>query len=730
MKRVLLSAIFILTLVSSMGLILADATNTTEGFAGSVQDATTGAQIISGDITLNISTQASCTAGVIYTETFTNNLTYGVFSIHAGNFNVPLNQQYGSVYYYCYNINNGTVSETFGAYPFTSGKGMIGAEDLNISFGYNATSIATIEGTLDDGNLTSIQAIDTNWYNVSEVGGGNPLLVEVNFTEVVSFSHILIRTLYSGGSGHEIEIQSWNYDDGVWEIHGTITDQSTMQEVVINILDPASHVSGGLVQLRFDHLGNGNPAHDLFIDFVGLHQGFTTITTNQHNSLLGRDNPNNHPWAFPTDASREVTGQLNGTSALFTGNGTFDCIDIDGSMRCTWSDFGNISGYGTNNRIVRWDGTSAIQDSSWEISDSGYLRRIGAGDGIIYLNDGSGEDGRIRANSVDALPEIYMKDQIFIKAADDVVIELGAAGFFNIKEGAVERWQVHGATGDVIQKGNLQVKGKKEIRFYDNGNYVGFEPPSLSANQIWILPNADGNANDFLQTNGAGILRWNTSSGTGNSTSWNRSGTNVFLANTGDNTGIGTIVPTQKADVRGATNTTNLIVNSLANCDTINTTANGTLICGTDENTKPPIFAPVQFSPAGALAATEAVVGDHYVWTITGQSRQLVHMNSFVVPADYTASLTCNVIVIDLSGGPRIGAIIDLDWGTIGEVPATHTATVGYIALGGNGLIKIPFPPFGIGEPNVGDYIGTKITDTGIIGNTDFHVMGVHCTYS
>ncbi|KKK79544.1 hypothetical protein LCGC14_2832430, partial [marine sediment metagenome] len=54
----------------------------------------------------------------------------------------------------------------------------------------------------------------------------------------------------------------------------------------------------------------------------------------------------------------------------------------------------------------------------------------------------------------------------------------------------------------------LYINNQGELRFYDNGNYVGFEAGALSADQIWILPIADGNANDFLQTDGGGVLSW------------------------------------------------------------------------------------------------------------------------------------------------------------------------------------------------------------------------------
>ena len=44
-------------------------------------------------------------------------------------------------------------------------------------------------------------------------------------------------------------------------------------------------------------------------------------------------------------------------------------------------------------------------------------------------------------------------------------------------------------------------------------NYVGFEAPSLSADQIWVLPTADGTSGQVIQTNGSGTLSWASPSG-------------------------------------------------------------------------------------------------------------------------------------------------------------------------------------------------------------------------
>ncbi|MDD9954299.1 MAG: hypothetical protein OXR66_08260 [Candidatus Woesearchaeota archaeon] len=60
-----------------------------------------------------------------------------------------------------------------------------------------------------------------------------------------------------------------------------------------------------------------------------------------------------------------------------------------------------------------------------------------------------------------------------------------------------------------------------------------------------------------LETDGSGNLVCGTDeggAGTTNSTSWNRTGTDVLLANTDDSVGIGTNAPTQELDVNGSVN--------------------------------------------------------------------------------------------------------------------------------------------------------------------------------
>jgi len=58
-------------------------------------------------------------------------------------------------------------------------------------------------------------------------------------------------------------------------------------------------------------------------------------------------------------------------------------------------------------------------------------------------------------------------------------------------------------------------------------NFASFQVPALAANTVYTLPANDGDASQFLQTDGAGVLIWATSSGSGDIT-------DVFNCSSGD----------------------------------------------------------------------------------------------------------------------------------------------------------------------------------------------------
>ena len=77
-------------------------------------------------------------------------------------------------------------------------------------------------------------------------------------------------------------------------------------------------------------------------------------------------------------------------------------------------------------------------------------------------------------------------------------------------------WITGDSSGNVSVPANLNLSGSnKELRFYEGANYVGFEAPALSADKIWVLPAADGSADQVLKTDGSGNLGFATSGGGG-----------------------------------------------------------------------------------------------------------------------------------------------------------------------------------------------------------------------
>ena len=63
--------------------------------------------------------------------------------------------------------------------------------------------------------------------------------------------------------------------------------------------------------------------------------------------------------------------------------------------------------------------------------------------------------------------------------------------------------------------GDVQLNAQSDLRFADadSSNYVAFQAPAtVSSNVTWTLPATDGSANQYLKTNGSGVLSWATDS--------------------------------------------------------------------------------------------------------------------------------------------------------------------------------------------------------------------------
>ena len=113
---------------------------------------------------------------------------------------------------------------------------------------------------------------------------------------------------------------------------------------------------------------------------------------------------------------------------------------------------------------------------------------------------------------------VYLGNQLVQAGAVAAIVDADADTQIQVEESADEdtiRFDAAGAEAARISATGLDIAGSnKELRFYEAANYVGFEAPALSANQIWVLPAADGTNGQMLSTNGSGTLAWATASST------------------------------------------------------------------------------------------------------------------------------------------------------------------------------------------------------------------------
>ena len=96
-------------------------------------------------------------------------------------------------------------------------------------------------------------------------------------------------------------------------------------------------------------------------------------------------------------------------------------------------------------------------------------------------------------------------------------------------------------SGDAIVSFRGTSTQAAELRLYedtdDGVNYTSFKAGTQSANIDYTLPTDDGNADEFLKTNGSGVLSWAVASGSG-SERINTTTTNVNVSNTTDETNL------------------------------------------------------------------------------------------------------------------------------------------------------------------------------------------------
>jgi hypothetical protein len=200
----------------------------------------------------------------------------------------------------------------------------------------------------------------------------------------------------------------------------------------------------------------------------------------------------------------EATGNITGTLATaaqtnITSLGTLSTLTVD-----------NVIINGTT--IGHTDDTDLMTLASGGLTVAGTIEGTTITASTALVPDASG--GADLGSTSLEWGDVYI--------ADDKKIYLGSDQNFSIEydEDGNDTTAVVAANGVSFAPHGSSSGNGTELRFQElaaNGaNYVGFKAPdSISSNEVWVLPNADGSADQVLKTDGSNALAWVDQAGGG-----------------------------------------------------------------------------------------------------------------------------------------------------------------------------------------------------------------------
>ena len=263
-------------------------------------------------------------------------------------------------------------------------------------------------------------------------------------------------------------------------------------------IDIIPHGTGN-VNLGTDTVAIGTSGENVTITTTGT--GDLTLNTNSGSSsgsILIADGANNDITITPNGTGDVIIDGLKYPQA----DGSADqVLKTDGSGQLSFTTISSAA-------ITDADGDTKIQVE--ESSDEDTIRFDIAGTEQIVLADGVLKP--TTDNDIDlGTSSLEFKDAFFDGTVTTDALTASATSTLADASfsGAVDANSTLNVSGHVSLDGSAN-----ELRFYEGANYVGFEAPSLSADQIWVLPTADGSSGQMLKTDGSGTLSWATASST------------------------------------------------------------------------------------------------------------------------------------------------------------------------------------------------------------------------
>ena len=189
------------------------------------------------------------------------------------------------------------------------------------------------------------------------------------------------------------------------------------------------------------------------------------------------------------------------------GNKAGNTID-NGSSNVVIGGDADVDDADAINRIVIGKGTIGLDNHTVTLGNGLITNWLPTDDGEVSLGKASLEfedayfDGTVTSDAF-AGP---LTGNVTGDVSGSAATVTGAAQVAITSLGSLTALDINGAT---TINDNLSLDGnKKELRFYEGANYVGFKAPDLAADKIWVLPIEDGSPNQVLKTDGSGNLGW------------------------------------------------------------------------------------------------------------------------------------------------------------------------------------------------------------------------------
>lgn len=344
------------------------------------------------------------------------------------------------------------------------------------------------------------------------------------------------------------------------------------------------------VNLEFRHVAPGSSkvtttlnGQDIDVDIVEsniIHQNLSGAGTYDHSAIDSHIGSTSNPHAVTI--GQAVAQTLSPTRgdilyygasgwALLSAGADGQHLESNGaSTDPTWETPATYpSGTGTDNHIVRWNGTTNIQNSTASIDDNGVLHidlngsSTGSPGGMSWDNLSSGEAYRWSTAGNDGIQSVFdgavtyycWNTMIFRggRATTPPSFDANQANysamFINQQTGLIAL-AVRGASGQVDrlqtwenssgtelsaidENGNLLLRNQHGVYLYElttNGtnNILLRAPASFTSNWTLTLPTTAGSSGQFLQNTGSGSTTWAsavTGTGTDNQiTRWDGTG--------------------------------------------------------------------------------------------------------------------------------------------------------------------------------------------------------------